>query len=110
MGRGYAPPVACCPFSSEYRWHYCCLDADGTHAWLLGCPREVRGPGNGDGEEYLSDVLSIDLRKFGLLGNKLSQEPISEQKIPIGADLARILQPAPGDWIGHRFRDRGFAR
>lgn len=94
-------------FSPAYRWHYCCLDADGTHAWLLGCPREVRGSANGDAEEYLSDVLPIDLRKFGLLGNKMSQEARNEQKLPtsdsqpsshlsaIGADLARTFnQPS----------------
>ncbi|EME83184.1 uncharacterized protein MYCFIDRAFT_54147 [Pseudocercospora fijiensis CIRAD86] len=103
-------------FSPLYRWHYCCLDPDGTHAWLLGCPREVRNGGNGgDSEEYLSDVLPIDLRKFGLLGNKLSQEARLEQKIPtsdtnasshlsaIGADLARTFNQPPESGSGTDF-------
>lgn len=103
-------------FSPAYRWHYCCLDADGTHAWLLGCPREVRGGGNGEAEEYLSDVLPIDLRKFGLLGNKMCQESRNEQKIPIsdtyagsshlsaiGADLARMFNKPPETGSGTDF-------
>nr|POE66237.1 tip elongation aberrant protein 3 [Quercus suber] len=102
-------------FSPTYRWHYCCLDADGTHAWLLGCPREARGGNNGDAEEYLSDVLPIDLRKFGLLGNKMSQEAQNEQKRPtsdtyssshlsgIGADLARTFNQPPETGSGTDF-------
>ncbi|CAK3753341.1 related to ral2 [Lecanosticta acicola] len=102
-------------FSPTYRWHYCCLDADGTHAWLLGCPREVRSNGNGEAEEYLSDVLPIDLRKFGLLGNKMSQEARNEQRLPasdtnpqshlsaIGADLARTFNQPPETGSGTDF-------
>ncbi|GAB1741669.1 hypothetical protein NU219Hw_g7084t1 [Hortaea werneckii] len=103
-------------FAPAYRWHYCCLDADGTHAWLLGCPREVRGANGGDAEEYLSDVLPIDLRKFGLLGNKMSQEARNEQKLPtsdtyigsshlsaIGADLARTFNQLPESGSGTDF-------
>ncbi|KAK4555724.1 hypothetical protein LTR86_006944 [Recurvomyces mirabilis] len=103
-------------FSPLYRWHYCCLDPDGTHAWLLGCPRENRGgPGNDNAEEYLSDVLPIDLRKFGLLGNKMSQEARLEQRIPtsdthssshlsaIGADLARTFNQLPESGSGCDF-------
>ena len=102
-------------FSPTYRWHYCCLDADGTHAWLLGCPREVRNGGNGEAEEYLSDVLPIDLRKFGLLGNKLSQDARNEQRMPssdtfstshlsaIGADLARTFNQPPESGSGADF-------
>ncbi|KAK5134692.1 hypothetical protein LTR08_006207 [Meristemomyces frigidus] len=102
-------------FSPTYRWHYCCLDADGTHAWLLGCPREMRG-GNGETEEYLSDVLPIDLRRFGLLGNKMSQEARNEQKLPtsdtyagsshlsaIGADLAMTFNQPPETGSGTDF-------
>ena len=102
-------------FSPTYRWHYCCLDQDGTHAWLLGCPKEVRAGGNGDTEEYLSDVLPIDLRKFGLLGNKMSQDSRNEQRIPcsdtyntshlsaIGADLARTFNQPPEAGSGTDF-------
>lgn len=102
-------------FSPTYRWHYCCLDADGTHAWLLGCPKELRGGANGETEDYLSDVLPIDLRKFGLLGNKLSQEARNEQRLPssdsyapshlsaIGADLARTFDQPPESGSGTDF-------
>ncbi|KJX94607.1 kelch domain-containing protein domain-containing protein [Zymoseptoria brevis] len=102
-------------FSPTYRWHYCCLNQDGTHAWLLGCPREVRNGANGDTEEYLSDVLPIDMRKFGLLGNKMSQEARNEQKIPtsdtnatshlsaIGADLAKTFNQPPESNSGTDF-------
>jgi hypothetical protein len=102
-------------FAPSYRWHYCCLNADGTHAWLLGCPREVRGGGNGEAEDYLSDVLPIDLRKFGLLGNKMSHEARFEQRMPtsdtyasshlsaIGADLARTFNQPPESGSGTDF-------
>lgn len=102
-------------FAPSYRWHYCCLNADGTHAWLLGCPRELRGGGNGEAEDYLSDVLPVDLRKFGLLGNKMSHEAHSEQRMPtsdtytsshlsaIGADLARTFNQPPETGSGTDF-------
>jgi len=102
-------------FAPSYRWHYCCLNADGTHAWLLGCPRELRGGGNGEAEDYLSDVLPIDLRKFGLLGNKMSHEARFEQRMPtsdtyasshlsaIGADLARTFNQLPESGSGTDF-------
>lgn len=104
-------------FNPNYRWHYCCLNEDGTHAWLLGCPVQV--PRNGqaaDTEEYLSDVLHIDLRKLGLLGNKLTQESMLEQsRLPasdsqasshlsaIGADLARTFDVSPEGGSGTDF-------
>lgn len=102
-------------FAPSYRWHYCCLNADGTHAWLLGCPRELRGGGNGEAEDYLSDVLPVDLRKFGLLGNKMSREANAEQRMPtsdtyvsshlsaIGADLARTFNQPPETGSGTDF-------
>jgi hypothetical protein len=102
-------------FAPSYRWHYCCLNADGTHAWLLGCPRELRGGGNGEAEDYLSDVLPVDLRKFGLLGNKMSYESHAEQNMPtsdtyasshlsaIGADLARTFNQPPETGSGADF-------
>ncbi|KAF2155402.1 galactose oxidase [Myriangium duriaei CBS 260.36] len=99
-------------FNPNYRWHYCCLNEDGTHAWLLGCPnippaRRAERAENNDLEETLSDVLHIDLRKLGLLGNKLSQEAKEHSALPssdstpfshlsgIGADLARTFDTPP---------------
>jgi hypothetical protein len=42
-------------FKAGYRWHYCCMNEDGTKSWLLGCPTD---PAPGDigpngYEEYL---------------------------------------------------------
>ncbi|KAK5144539.1 hypothetical protein LTR04_001533 [Oleoguttula sp. CCFEE 6159] len=96
-------------FNPSYRWHYCAMNEDGTQAWLLGCPTEPpANGGNPNSEEYLSDVLPIDLRKLGLLGNSLTLESHSEQaKMPasdthatshltaIGADLARTFDQPP---------------
>lgn len=94
-------------FDSAYRWHYCAMNEDGTKAWLLGCANES-APELGGGanfEEYLSDVLTLDLRRFGLLGNELTPEPSTEKsKMPasdthavsnlssLGADLASIFE------------------
>lgn len=59
-------------FRTGYRWHYCTMNEDGTKAWLLGCPTDPStielGP-NGGLEEYLSDIMEIDLRRYGFLGN-----------------------------------------
>lgn len=94
-------------FNPNYRWHYCCLDEDGTHAWLLGCPNSPVRNGQGLEEETLSDVLHIDLRKLGLLGNTLSQDVKEHSSVPnsdspalshlsgISADLARVFDVPP---------------
>ncbi|KAF2813126.1 galactose oxidase [Mytilinidion resinicola] len=102
-------------FNPGYRWHYCAMNEDGTQAWLLGCPNE---PTNNAGDatgEYLSDVLPIDLRKLGLLGNSLTNESRSKTKIPssdanissylsgIGADLAKTFDQRPEDGSGADF-------
>ncbi|CAK7565073.1 MAG: hypothetical protein SEPTF4163_002981 [Sporothrix epigloea] len=57
-------------FKPGYRWHYCTMNEDGTKAWLLGCPTDpstIELGANGL-EEYLSDIMEIDLRRYGLLG------------------------------------------
>ncbi|PSK53820.1 RCC1 and BTB domain-containing protein 1 [Elsinoe australis] len=102
-------------FNPNYRWHYCCLDEDGTSAWLLGCPNQPNRAQGNDGEETLSDVLHIDLRKLGLLGNALSQEAKEQTHIPssdgngfshlsgIGADLARTFDTPPESGSGTDF-------
>ncbi|KIW08550.1 uncharacterized protein PV09_00518 [Verruconis gallopava] len=96
-------------FHPGYRWHYCAMDEDGTHAWLLGCPSES-ATDNSDlaSEAYLSDVLPIDLRKLGVLGNRLSSEvrrngfstPASDMTresslLGIGADLVQLFDQPP---------------
>ncbi|GAM83084.1 hypothetical protein ANO11243_010700 [Dothideomycetidae sp. 11243] len=104
-------------FNPNYRWHYCCLNEDGTQAWLLGCPNTPpnRTTQNPDSEETLSDVLHIDLRKLGLLGNALSQEAKERSSMPssdaktsshlsgIGADLARTFDMPPESGSGTDF-------
>lgn len=93
-------------FSPNFRWHYCTMNSEGTHAWLLGSPVEQTPDGNGvSGSEYLSDVLAIDLRKYGILGNELastygSKVPASDANISsslsgIGADLSTTFDIAP---------------
>lgn len=92
-------------FDPAYRWHYCAMNEDGTKAWLLGCATESPENGAGAFEEYLSDVLPLDLRRFGLLGNDLTPEPSTEKsKMPasdthavsslssLGADLASMFE------------------
>ncbi|KAK4989633.1 hypothetical protein LTR50_003100 [Elasticomyces elasticus] len=104
-------------FEPSYRWHYCCLNEDGTHAWLLGCPTEPSRTGvNPNGDEYLSDVLPINLNRLGLLGNRLTDESRShQQETPssdtyasshlsaIGADLARTFNQPPETGSGADF-------
>lgn len=96
-------------FSPSYRWHYCAMNEDGTQAWLLGCPSEATVD-NTDiaSEAYLSDVLPIDLRKLGVIGNKLAAEvrptrssvPASDMTresdlLGIGADLVQLFDQSP---------------
>ncbi|KAF2115119.1 kelch repeat protein [Lophiotrema nucula] len=101
-------------FSPTYRWHYCTTNTEGTHAWLLGSPVEPVGDGNGISPgEYLSDVLVIDLRKYGILGNELATEtrpkiPSSDANVSshltgIGADLSTCFDQAPETGSGADF-------
>ena len=94
-------------FDPDYRWNYCTMNEDGTKAWLLGCSNEIPEDG-GTFEAYLSDVLPLDLRRFGLLGNELTPETsIEKTKVPtsdthpssklsgLGADLASMFNQPP---------------
>lgn len=103
-------------FDSAYRWHYCAMNEDGTKAWLLGCANESPENGAGAFEEYLSDVLPLDLRRFGLLGNDLTPEPSAEKnKMPtsdthpmsnlssLGADLASMFDHTYESGMGGDF-------
>lgn len=91
-------------FDTSYRWHYCVVNEDSTKAWFLGCPAEVSGEGHGSAEEYLSDILPLDLTRYGLLGNttaaRLSaqnnstfeMETMEEQSSgSLGADLGAMF-------------------
>jgi hypothetical protein len=96
-------------FQQGYRWHYCAMNEDCTQAWLLGCPSETAAD-NTDiaSEAYLSDVLPIDLRKLGVIGNRLASEvrphasavPASDMTresnlLGIGADLVQLFDQSP---------------
>ncbi|KAI9817095.1 MAG: hypothetical protein M1827_001207 [Pycnora praestabilis] len=108
-------------FNPGYRWHYCAMNQEGTKAWLLGCATDPPANGGGENfEEYLSDVLPIDLRKFGLLGNSLAPEPLPENgKMPasdrhasssltgLGADLAGMFDQPPETGSGTDFTITG---
>lgn len=103
-------------FRSGYKWHYCTMNTDGTKAWLLGCPQE---PSPNSVEEYLSDIMEIDLRKYGLLGNNLTtQQPrpetigsrayLQDRHAPqpskgLGADLAKMFNIVPEQGSGADF-------
>ncbi|CRK39071.1 Acyl-CoA-binding domain-containing protein 4 like [Verticillium longisporum] len=101
-------------FKSGYRWHYCTMNEDGTKAWLLGCPTDP--PANDLGpngfEEYLSDIMEIDLRKYGFLGNHLASEPVTQSRPTraidqpsrgLGADLASLFDQPPESGSGADF-------
>ncbi|KAL6713816.1 hypothetical protein ACLMJK_008310 [Lecanora helva] len=102
-------------FDPSYRWHYCAVDENGTKAWLLGCALESND-GAANFEEYLSDVIALDLREYGLLGNGLSWEPGTEKSKPsafnvhppsksnrLGADLACMFDRHPESGSGNDF-------
>jgi len=91
-------------FTTGYKWHYCTMNEDGTKVWLLGSPQE--DPGNAIvGEQQLSEVLSIDLRRYGLLGNDsaptseqsriLAAERSSAVSAGLGSDLAAMFDQSP---------------
>lgn len=103
-------------FSPGYRWHYCALDEDGTKAWLLGCATDIHNGHESIFEEYLCDVLPIDLRRFGLLGNastsqsriKSGDEANSDSYVHsplsgLGADLAAMFDRSPESGSGADF-------
>ncbi|KAJ9131982.1 RING finger protein B [Pleurostoma richardsiae] len=105
-------------FKAGYRWHYCTMNEDGTKAWLLGCPTDGGAIDLGANglEEYLSDIMEIDLRRYGFLGNNLTPEPRTEMAPPssrarhveapskgLGADLAKLFDRPPEAGSGTDF-------
>lgn len=102
-------------FKHGYRWHYCTMNEDGTKAWLLGCPNDVNGNDLPNGlEEYLSDIMEIDLRRYGFLGTNVP-EPRPELSRPsfqrvqeqpskgLGLDLAKLFNQPPETGSGTDF-------
>lgn len=104
-------------FKAGYRWHYCTMNEDGTKAWLLGCATEAPAIelGANGFEEYLSDIMEIDLRRYGFLGNNLAAEPRRTDMIRpssrarhrtskgLGADLAKLFNHPPENGSGTDF-------
>ncbi|KAI8628899.1 kelch domain-containing protein [Xylariaceae sp. FL1651] len=104
-------------FKSGFRWHYCTMNEDGTKAWLLGCPTDSANDIGPNGfEEYLSDIMEIDLRRYGFLGNSFVSEPRSELSRPtphsrvqeqpskgLGLDLAKLFNQPPESGTGTDF-------
>lgn len=104
-------------FKSGFRWHYCTMNEDGTKAWLLGCPTDPTNDIGANGfEEYLSDIMEIDLRRYGFLGNNFASEPrtgfarptshtrVQEQPSKgLGHDLARLFNQPPETGSGTDF-------
>ncbi|KAK7914757.1 hypothetical protein PG985_012460 [Apiospora marii] len=103
-------------FKAGYDWHYCTMNEDGTKAWLLGCPKDNSGHDMvpAVSEEYLSDIVEIDLRRYGFLGNN-APEPRAESSRPsfqrsheqpskgLGADLAKLFNQPPESNSGTDF-------
>ncbi|KAL9620441.1 MAG: hypothetical protein Q9160_005026 [Pyrenula sp. 1 TL-2023] len=94
-------------FDVGYRWLYCTISEDGTKAWLLGSPfiGDTISPNQ---DVQLSEVLSMDLKKYGMLGNDLVHETVSEQSRilasehtasspshSLGIDLAAVFDQSP---------------
>ena len=95
-------------FQAGYKWHYCTINEDGTKVWLLGSPGDDTTGANQ--ELQLSEVLAVDLKRYGLLGDvdaALSeQNRILASERPtthaaggvasgLGFDLAAIFDEAP---------------
>lgn len=104
-------------FKTGYRWHYCTMNEDGTKAWLLGCPADSNATdfGPSGSEEFLSDIMELDLRRYGIIGNNLTPEPRAEMTRPsaerlviptskgLGADLAKLFNQPPESGSGTDF-------
>jgi hypothetical protein len=102
-------------FKPGYRWHYCTINENGTKAWLLGCELDVaNAPGSGD-DNTLSELLCLDLEKYGLLGNDLVSETSEQNRIlaserqgspqhtGLGADLLAVFDQPPETGSGTDF-------
>ncbi|KAG6002513.1 hypothetical protein E4U21_003006 [Claviceps maximensis] len=104
-------------FKAGYRWHYCTMNEDGTKAWLLGCPTDPASADLGPNgyEEYLSDIMEIDLRRYGFLGTHMTPELRTESRPSalaratdepsqgLGADLAKVFNQPPESGSGTDF-------
>ncbi|KAK6338885.1 hypothetical protein TWF696_009690 [Orbilia brochopaga] len=74
--------------NANYRWHYLAISHDETTAYLIGCPLEEEGQES----EYLSDILPIDLRRYGITPERRDGELGGPGTI--GFDLANMFDDA----------------
>ncbi|KAI5288715.1 hypothetical protein KEM54_004977 [Ascosphaera aggregata] len=101
-------------FKSDYRWHYCTLNDDGTKVWLLGCFLASTGQNGIADDNVLSELMCIDLEEYGFLGRKLAlNAPESKRSnglggldscvTGLGADLISLFNQAPESGSGTDF-------
>ncbi|KAJ5091349.1 hypothetical protein NUU61_006219 [Penicillium alfredii] len=102
-------------FRPGYRWHYCTINETGTKAWLLGCNLDLTNAPGASDENHMSEILSIDLEKYGLLGNGSSldapeqdvswssDQPTSSSVSGLGADLSTGFDQSPESGSGADF-------
>ncbi|OQV06055.1 Galactose oxidase, central domain-containing protein [Cladophialophora immunda] len=83
-------------FQPGYKWHYCTINEDGTKVWLLGSSGDY--PTEPNQELQLSEVLAVDLKRYGLLGN-LDSSFASEQN-RILASERQTTHTAPAGGLG----------
>lgn len=74
-------------FQPGYRWHYCTVNEDGSRAWLLGSQFDSHS--NSGQEAQLSELLSIDLRQYGVLGNELVEHSSASHRRVFASDIER---------------------
>ncbi|CAK7273337.1 hypothetical protein SEPCBS57363_005601 [Sporothrix epigloea] len=89
-------------FKPGYRWHYCTMNEDGTKAWLLGCPTDpstIELGANGL-EEYLSDIMEIDLRRYGLLGSNAVPDAHGDG-VGMGPGMGGMMLSRPTSRVRH---------
>jgi len=88
--------------SATYRWHYLAISPDQSTAYLLGCPSDSSE------NEYLSDVLPIDLRRYGIVPEKKDGEMGALGSL--GFDLSSMFDdPSTSDFSVTAINDSGSA-
>jgi hypothetical protein len=92
-------------FDPGFKWHYCTINEEGTKVWLLGSPTEENVRGHQDLQ--LSQVLAVDLKKYGLLGGDMVGLTSEQNRIlagerqsssvsrGLGGDLAEMFDKPP---------------
>jgi hypothetical protein len=88
---------------ANWRWHYLAIAPGSTMAYLLGCP--IENDDIGEGEEYLSDVLPIDLTQYGIHPDQLpGEKPVDGM---LGWDLGKVFdtEDSGSDFIIRAMKD-----